>query len=212
MKKIFKNKKWLSIIEVMVGIFIFSLGISAIFMVITSTLSVNTYNKNYIVAWNLAREQVELIRNIRDTNYKKYQKWNTLKPIDSTMDYNEVFTWSVDMWFLKLENDFGSEEIIANTWSIVWDFKSALQDSADTSEDLYQLCLDTQNRYWYCGGGYTIKTPFYRYIEIKPLEDWSGVAWNYVDSAFKVRSKVYWNQKWVHDTEIDTILTDWERL
>jgi hypothetical protein len=40
----------------------------------------NTYNKNHIIASNLAREQVELIRNVRDTNYKKLQRWNMLRP------------------------------------------------------------------------------------------------------------------------------------
>jgi hypothetical protein len=49
-------------------------------MIISSAGNINNYNKDFIIASNLAREQVELIRNIRDTNYKKFQKWNLLKP------------------------------------------------------------------------------------------------------------------------------------
>jgi len=59
-------------------------------MIIFSAGNINTYNKNFIIASNLAREQVELIRNIRDTNYKKFQKWNMLKPYST--NYNNVFT------------------------------------------------------------------------------------------------------------------------
>jgi Tfp pilus assembly protein PilV len=74
------NKKAMSIIEVMIAIFIFTLGISSVFMIISSTSGINSYNKNFIIASNLAREQIELIRNTRDTNYKKFQKWNILNP------------------------------------------------------------------------------------------------------------------------------------
>ena len=205
------NIQWLSIIEVMIGIFIFSLWISAIFMVIVSTLKVNTYNKNFIIASNLAREQIELIRNIRDTNYALFQKWNTLDPLTSPVDYSNVFTWSTTN-FYKIENNFWLETIDTSVESSVSNFKQALQDWSDLSEDSYNLCLDVNKRYWYCDWvNFTIATPFYRYIEIQPLTDWSTPA-IIIDNAFKVRSKVFWSQKWVHDTEIDTILTDWERL
>jgi hypothetical protein len=43
-------------------------------------MNLNDYNKNYIVASNLAREQLELIRNIRDNNYKKVQIYNQINP------------------------------------------------------------------------------------------------------------------------------------
>jgi hypothetical protein len=58
-------------------------------MIINSTSNVNIFNKNFIIASNLAKEQIELIRNIRDTNYKRFQKWNMLNP--KTIYYTQVF-------------------------------------------------------------------------------------------------------------------------
>jgi Tfp pilus assembly protein PilV len=69
-----------SIIEVLIGIFIFSLGLVSIYALLASSLRINDYNSNAIIASNLAREQVELFRNIRDTNYKKLQVWNQINP------------------------------------------------------------------------------------------------------------------------------------
>ena len=69
-----------SIIEVLVGIFIFSLGLVSIFMLLTSALNLNELNKNKIIASNLAREQIELFRNIRDVNYATLHNWNQINP------------------------------------------------------------------------------------------------------------------------------------
>ena len=211
MKKQYSHKKALSIIEIMVGIFIFTLWISAIYMIISSTSRINTYNKNQIIASNLAREQIELIRNIRDTNYAKLQKWNMLKPYGTA--YNTTFSWSTTK-FYKLESDYNSTvwEIKASTENAISDFKTKLK-TQNTQTQKYRLCLDW-TKYIYCS--YPLiapikETPFYRYIEILDLEDkltWGAV----VKDALKVRSRVFWNQKWIHSTEIPTILTDWKRL
>ena len=213
MKKGNSHKKALSIIEIMVGIFIFTLGISAIYMVISSTSRINTYNKNQIIASNLAREQIELIRNIRDTNYAKLQKWNMLKPL--SWDYNTVFTGSTDFYKLELDlgSGMGSWKILASTEAEVQDFKVKLK-SPSVETQKYRLCLDSSNRYIYCPNPLvpTVnETPFYRYIEIKQLYD-DIAKTNIVNNAFKVRSRVFWNQKWIHSTEVPTILTDWKRL
>jgi len=51
---------------------------------IVTTLSLNDYNKNYIIASYLAREQLELVRNIRDSNYKKIQVYNQINPLNNS--------------------------------------------------------------------------------------------------------------------------------
>jgi Tfp pilus assembly protein PilV len=80
MQKYITNNSGFSIIEVLIGIFVFSLGLISIYALLASSLSINTYNKNAIIASNLAREQVELFRNIRDTNYTKLQVWKQKNP------------------------------------------------------------------------------------------------------------------------------------
>jgi len=49
---------------------------ASIFMVISASLNVDKLNKDQIIASNLASEQIEIIRNIRDDNYANFRKWN----------------------------------------------------------------------------------------------------------------------------------------
>jgi len=82
--------KAFSIIEVLVGIFVFSLGLVAVFMLLSSSMTLNELNKNKILASNLAREQIELLRNIRDTNYQRLQPWNLINP--DIINTSQVFS------------------------------------------------------------------------------------------------------------------------
>ena len=204
------TKSAFSIIEVMVGIFIFTLWISAVYMVISSTSNINIYNKSFLIASNLSREQIELVRNIRDTNYQKFQKWNMLHP--NGTQYDVVFTGSTTWWLYTLENSYDFT-IIAGTGAYISesDFKKWVLKQWATVEE-YRLCLENWY-YKYCKGlpGTPVKTFFYRYIEIQALTD-KSVWWAIIKNAFKIRSNVFWSQKWAHSTHIDTILTDWKRL
>ena len=100
MKKL-SNISGFSIIEIMIAIFIFSMWMASIFMVISSSISLNDSNKNSIIASNLSREGIEIIRNIRDSNYKTYHKYNWIP--NSSNDFTTNFmTW----FYYKIENDF----------------------------------------------------------------------------------------------------------
>ncbi|MDR2411330.1 MAG: hypothetical protein LBD88_01710 [Candidatus Peribacteria bacterium] len=65
------------------------MGIISVFSIIINTLNLNEYNKNYIIAANLAREQIELVRNIRDSNYAKIQIYNQINP--NSDNHSNVF-------------------------------------------------------------------------------------------------------------------------
>ncbi|MDQ7009396.1 MAG: hypothetical protein Q9M94_03845, partial [Candidatus Gracilibacteria bacterium] len=100
--------------------------------------------------------------------------------------------------------------IKSSTGTIISDFKGALKESSDNSEEDYKLCLDSSNTYIYCTGGAGEKeTNFYKYIEIQQLKDSSGVD---IENSFKINSVVYWNLKGIHKVEVPTILTDYKRL
>jgi Tfp pilus assembly protein PilV len=197
-----------SIIEIMVWIFIFSLWIASVFAIISSTIQITDYNKNYIIATNLASEQIELIRNIRDSNYKKIQKYNQINPWSS--DYNNLF-------------EIGKKYKIENNYSITANFPIAVTDITTWFEEWqtklkglsmnsYNLCLDSLNRYTYnCETG-SQRTKFYKYIDIekvKYMENWTEKQ---IDNAFIVNSKVIWYSKWYHEFEVKSIIADFKRL
>jgi hypothetical protein len=76
---------------------------ASIFMVINSSISINTLNKNQIIASNLSMEAVEIIRNIRDSNYETYHKYNWIP--NSSNDYTKLFMSGT---YYTLENDSSS--------------------------------------------------------------------------------------------------------
>ena len=106
-----------SIIEVLIGIFIFSLGIASIYMVIASTLNLNSYNKNYIIASALASEQVELLKNIRDNNYATLHAWDWIPNniSDSDERYKQTFQpKDTKPVYYTTENTFQNSDLSIN--------------------------------------------------------------------------------------------------
>lgn len=75
LKKYFFNKTKSSgetIIEVLVAILILSSILIAAFSMLNKSIDANINVKNRIIALNIAREGLEAVRNIRDTNWLKY--------------------------------------------------------------------------------------------------------------------------------------------
>jgi len=201
-----KNTSWFSIIEILVGMLVFALWLSAVFVLIISSLNLNDYNKNYIIASNLAREQIELIKNIRDSNYFTIHNWNQINPLGDYNDVNNFFsTWT----YYKIENDFNSSSFPIRVQKInnFWEGQSLLKSQMKS----YQLCLDEKNRYTYTCAS-SKETQFYRYLFIDSLQYSSWWTIYTVPDAFVLKSKVIWYMRGYHETEIKTILTDWKRL
>lgn len=197
-----------SIIEVMIGIFVFSLGLVAIFALLASSLNVNELNKNSIIAWELAREQIELVRNIRDTNYKKLKVWNQHNPddvlsISDKMDGNKVFLPEV---YYFIENDYSTGEIsVDQIWLNILEGPSNLS----TMKTEYWLCFDSENRYVKCDSINLNDTKFFKYLKVEQAKDELG---NDIENAFILISKIIWYKRGYHEFEIRTIITDWRRI
>jgi len=73
--KIQNSKAGFTILESMIAISIFTIGISAALLVIVSSLNVGTRAKNTIIASNLAEEGIEVVRSIRDRNWMVGNPW-----------------------------------------------------------------------------------------------------------------------------------------
>ena len=200
------NISWFSIIEVMISIFIFSMGMASIFMVISSSININNLNKNQIIASNLAREEIELIKNIRDSNYETFHKWNWIPNNDwiNKYDLDKFFIIGKDY---KIENDFSSANYPFKIEEITY-LKEWKTHIWNWDMDNYRLYIDSDNHYTY-ESIWNKKTIFYRYLKIEELKNW---AWNIINDTMKVKSKVIWYSKWYHEFEINTILADFNRL
>ncbi len=197
--KIKSNISWFSIIEVMIAIFIFAMWMASIFMVISASMNIDNLNKNQVIASNLASEQIEIIRNIRDDNYTNFRKWNYIPNLSK--DYSEM----LESWkYYKIENDYSSSEYPFEVIEIsdFWEWKTELNWKMLN----YKLYLDSDNHYNYDSTG--IKTNFYKYLQIEELKDNS---WNIINDTLKIKSKVIWYSRWYHEFEINTILANFNR-
>ena len=203
MRKTYTTFSAFSIIEVMIGIFVFSLGLVSIYMLLVSALSVNEYNKNAIIASNLAREQMEIYRNIRDTNYLKFKKWDQMNPGESYTPTTQVFEIGK---YYTIENDFLSPWFPADVQEITSHSEWVANLSAMGS---YRLCLNGDTEYTYDCSPWNTPTVFYRYLSVEQaLDD----GWNPIMDAYMITSKVIWYKRGYHEYDIKTIVADWRRI
>jgi hypothetical protein len=130
-------------------------------------------------------------------------KWNKLP----WNDVNKVF----EVWtYYKIENNFdnsNSDFVLFDKIDSFWEWINEL----NWKMKQYNLCLNSSNTYTYDCNSLNKKTYFYRYIkfdEIKYNNSWTEVV---MDNAIKVTSKVIWYNRWYHEVQLDTVLTDFLR-
>jgi len=201
----------------MVGIFIFSLGLISIYALLVSSLRVSDYNKNAIIAGNLAREQIELVRNMRDTNYKKLQIWKQLNPVETYSASTQILwdTMSLSGSYYIVENDFDlSAPFTTRFDDITSTFVEWQHVLTDPWMKQYQVCEDLINwRYVDCPDSIDTslykETYFYKYLQVQEAKD---IAWNVIPDSFLLISKVIWYKRGYHEFDIKTLITDWRRI
>ncbi|MBI1755189.1 type II secretion system protein, partial [Candidatus Azambacteria bacterium] len=80
------HEKGFTLLESLVAIAVFTVGVSAAIVLIISSLNVGTRTQHKIIAANLAQEGIEATRNIRDRNWLSGKPW-TDAIADTTSPY-----------------------------------------------------------------------------------------------------------------------------
>lgn len=75
-KILHKQKSGFTLLEVLIAIFILTLGLVTVLGLMSYNIKQGSGTMNEVIAGNLAREGIEVVRNIRDTNLKKGDGWN----------------------------------------------------------------------------------------------------------------------------------------
>jgi len=201
-----QTKRWFTIIELMVGILIFTMWILSAYLLVYSALNSSRNSRNEIIAANLARENLELIRNNRDNNWLQMLSWDKLNNAWQEWKY---LTW----WYYVIENNFweiGAQIKITKLSDTFSEENISLITPADY-RDKTQLCLDYLNRYTHdCANNRP--TRFYSYIKVEPLKTktnkWTIIN---VDNAYKIIANIVNSEKWFTRYYISTIITDWKK-
>lgn len=97
-----RTQKWFTILELIVGMTIFSIGMTGILALLHSTIQNSLYSRHEIIAGNLLREQIELIKNTRNSNVRNFIPFNSLLETAGG-----VFTG----WIYIVENDFTTTSV-----------------------------------------------------------------------------------------------------
>ena len=200
-----------TIIEVLVSVVILALVMTATFLLLQRAVAVNEDVRNRIIGLNIAREGLEGVRNIRDTNWLKYSgdrrgKWLCLDST-GTPDACGASVGTDALWddnpnpHYKLEFD-----ITAQRYYLVLSGTNAELDLEDTGTNFsdYQLYREGE-RYTHeatdGGGSNNEATQFHRQIEIDIQSPYNDIG---VPPAFctssadcnqarvKVTSRVQW--------------------
>ena len=106
-----KNKAF-TILELIVAIFVMTVGVLGAYAVVQQIIVYNSISSSRLTAAYLAQEGIELVRNIRDTNWLTVPlvAWNNgLGASDWEADYNNGFlsNWIGDGNFLKYDSIAG---------------------------------------------------------------------------------------------------------
>jgi hypothetical protein len=180
-----------------------------------------SYARHETVVAGLLREQMELVKNIRDTNLKNYIAWDTVF-------IENIATSSWTGWVYVIENDFWSgwlefnDGIDADPGSlkkspvylknITTEFWLAWDDVERFTKS--QLFLDTQERYTHIQTD--APTPYASYIIVSPLGytwttgDFTPVKKDWKHQGYIIDARVIvknWNNYREYDAK--TAITDW---
>jgi len=72
-----REKNGFTLIEVITVLFVISLGMVGVLSLIVQNIKSQSLNKNTLIAYQLAQEGVELIRQVRDSNWINARGWRT---------------------------------------------------------------------------------------------------------------------------------------
>lgn len=222
--KIRHSRSGFTLIELLIGMTIFSIAMTSIYLLLTSTMKSVSYSRNEIIVSNLLREQMELFRNVRDSNIASASAWNAWR-VESNSSNNSSNNFFSSGTY-TLENDFSSTGTVFDdsgkiTQSPVKIFeKSFSQEDLNTKFDATQLCFDEKNRYVHCENDIhktNSGTIFASYAHIFPMnyeqggspifiEKDSESQWFIIDARVIVRDGNNYRE---YDAK--TGLTDWHQ-
>lgn len=97
-------KRGFTLVEVIIAIFVLLVGILGTFAATQQIISYISFSNSKLSVVYLAQEGIEIVRNIRDTNWLEREDWdNGLWSGDWQADYNDLSLSSYSGNFLNLE-------------------------------------------------------------------------------------------------------------
>ncbi len=201
-----------SIIEAMVVLLVVTIGIVGVFGLMNSSQKLANSTGQRIEAIQIARDGIESMMNIRDTNWILYAAdyqncWNVLN-YNNNCIWDPGFTTDITLWinewFTIYSNSYNQFEL--QKYSNVWWFSDA------TYRNNFRVRKDPKG--FYTQSGWTDFNPIYtREIQVNYLKA-DNTPWDSNDPKMQVKAIIRWNDpasKNPRKLEMETLLTNWKQ-
>ncbi len=204
-----------TLLEVMVAITIMVAVLTSAFTLLIQVSAANTNVVNRVTALNIAKEGVEAVRNIRDTNWLKYSgdrrgKWLCLDTV-AAPNACQTATALITTGVYRVEFE-GSRYYLEETISSALTVEDALPGEAFR---LYEsTTTPNEGRMYHDAVGGGEATAFYRQILLTPEDEWvDDPTCTTVGCPTKVRLNVVSRVQWregskVRSLDLETYLYD----
>ena len=177
-----KKKLAFTLIEILIAISVFAIGILAVLRVLTGNLSTLDTTNIKLQATVLAKEWIELLYNVRDSNLEKNLSRNCVMN-------SSIYTTSIgdlNSYYLNLNNPenficswyFSTDNLLQLSFDEKYYLYQAIIQKQESFDELFtrnQLCLykdefEKLSRYAYCSAKeWWTGTIFARYLSFSPV-------------------------------------------
>ena len=215
-------KKGETIVEVLVALVVLTIGAATATSLIVTALRSNQFDKDSLVALNLAQEGLEYMHNLRDTNWLKFSAntqgcWNT-KPNSTSCDTSGVTT--------VLQPSDGTHEYALGLNAAGQTDLAYIASKLDVSDGVTATTEDKYELNYYNNGDYvgssapvamtlSTQSKFYRSIDVAYFTIAGASPWTVSPTAnplladmMQVSSTVEWmDSSAMHQVKLTSALT-----
>ncbi len=206
--------KGLTLIETIIMIWVFSIGILTVLNLLSQSLYSLDNVKLRTQATLLAKEGIDLVYNMRDSNLKKELPWDCIVKVDIyTKNLERLGKWNpwsnqewlgifCESYFSKLSWDtnvlqIGFDKDVYIGAGITWSSEEFDVMFDSNKIYLHSWSISKQNMKWYSydNDENAEETFFARYISFDEIKDWDSNSlsgWQ----ILKVESNVLWRKGW----------------
>ncbi len=210
------SRRGFTLVELIIGMTIFAIGLSGIYALLQSTMWTAAYSRHEIVVANLLRERIELVKNLRDTNIRNFIPWDNLL-VESSSE-TSFFSWA----FL-IENNFSDSLVRINQddWTLQKNTVRVKQIPTPLPLELKEIWeqskLSIDNKWRYVHDELSmIGTPYAAYVIISPI---SYTAWGVIQEIapwspqwYIIDARVIVQTRWIYrEYDAKSMITDWIR-
>jgi hypothetical protein len=176
-------------------------------MLVESANTASIRSRDEIIGANIMREQIELLKNLRDTNWLQFQSWDSIKLATGNAEKLNPGN------FYTIVNDFSAGKTIQieKLNGFTTDSPKIIAEFQKTPASI-RLCIDSLSRYTHDCTGTNKKTNYGSFLHIEPLVTKNSTTTTDipVDRAYKATVYFVSFNKGYRLISMSTIITDWK--